>query len=96
MLCNLSGNSALCDLIGVDNIEEIKQNGSEGLKKCFSLLMHSKDVDINSCIAKLKESFNTNGKPSYILIFKPFTCLFPKYRVNNRQKDFSPIKPRIP
>lgn len=55
-------NRPLYDLIGADNVEEIKTNGPAGLKNCFSLLMHSKDDDVNTCIAKLTESFHRNGK----------------------------------
>lgn len=65
---NFAENSALYDLIGAENVEEIKTNGPVGLKNCFSLLMHSNDVDVNSCIAKLMESFHTNGK-AFCLLF---------------------------
>jgi len=74
---NLKENSALSDLIGRDNIEELKTNGPVGLKKCFSLLMHSKDTDINSCIAKLEESFGGNESTTDRKIFLQLNREFP-------------------
>lgn len=68
-------NRALYELIGAENVEQIKTKGSDGLKKCFSLLMHSNDSDINSCIAKLSESFLRNGK-------SVFCCCIPTIRDN--------------
>lgn len=65
ILWSFADNEALYELIGAENVDKIKTNGRDGLKHCFSVLMHSKDSDINSCIAKLKESFKTNGKPNF-------------------------------
>lgn len=74
---NLKENEPLSDLIGAENIEQIKVNGPDGLKHCFSLLMHSKDSAVYSCIAKLSESFKTKEPTVDRRIFHQLNEQFP-------------------
>lgn len=48
-------------LIGIDNIELIRREGSEGLKLCYSKLMKSNDTEIKECIEQLSKKFSKNG-----------------------------------
>ncbi|XP_037051960.1 mannose-6-phosphate isomerase [Bradysia coprophila] len=74
---NLKENEPLYVLIGAENVEQIKVNGPDGLRHCFSLLMHSKDSDVHSCIAKLNESFQTKEPTTDRRIFHQLNEQFP-------------------
>lgn len=70
----------LIDLIGKDNIEKLKIQKSIGLKRCFSILMHSPQDKITSCMSHLIEIFKSSNYKKNIIsnVFLTLNRDFPK------------------
>lgn len=56
----LKSHNELIKLIGESNIELIKNEGTDGLKKCYSKLMKSNADELKNCIEQLVKKFSEN------------------------------------